>query len=63
MTPANIRYLLAYIAEHGFIAFYRTGKLLALNVYTKRENGKVVTCEEFEEIEPTLAAVRAWLGY
>lgn len=63
MTNEKIFTLLAYIIEHGFAAYFTDGKLFAENVYTKRENGEVVICKEWEEIEPTWAAVRAWLGY
>lgn len=55
--------LLAYIAGHGFDACFTDGKLLALNTYTKREGDRVVVLQCWEEIKPTLADVRAWLGY
>ena len=63
MITENIFTLLAYIAEHGFDACFTDGKLKALNVYTERKDGKIVCCQCWEEIEPNLAAVRAWLGY
>lgn len=51
--------LVAYIKANGTKAFEKDGKLFAENVYTM--NGEVYS--ELEEIEPTIKAVRIWLGY
>lgn len=56
----NANQLVAYIAKHSISASIgRDGKIVAEAVYCK--DG--VAFSEFETVEPTLEAVRNWLGY
>lgn len=56
----NAAQLVAYIAKHSIAAHLgRDGKIVAEAVYCK--DG--VAFSEIETIEPTLSAVRDWLGY
>lgn len=56
----NAAQLVAYIAKHSINAHVgRDGKIVAEAVYCK--DG--VAFSEVETIEPTLQAVRDWLGY
>jgi hypothetical protein len=51
--------LKGYIQAHGIEAMIHDNELIALGEYL--ENGKLFT--EWEKLEPTFEAVRAWLGY
>ncbi|WP_298993224.1 hypothetical protein [uncultured Desulfovibrio sp.] len=63
MIDTHILFLLEYPQRHDAAACYADGKLRALHVYTESKDGKLEFHRCWEEIEPTLAAVRAWLGY
>ena len=56
----NAQQLVAYIAKHSIDAHIdHEGKIVAEAVYCK--DG--VAFSELETIEPTLQAIRDWLGY
>lgn len=51
--------LAAFITEHGFRAEVRNGQLFGEMAYSSTAG----LSHEWEPVEPTLAAVREWLGY
>lgn len=56
--------LIDYIKSHGIEAHALNGALMALDVWTTRdETGRVVTDQAWVEVESTVKAVRDWLGY
>lgn len=57
---SNAQKLVAFIKSHGNDAFLSEGAITA-SVVVKYPNGEVRT--EWERVQPTLQAVRDWLGY
>lgn len=56
--------LLVYIRSHDTVARIRNGQLQGLCEWTKRrDDGTIEAGSQWETIEPTLEAVRNWLGY
>jgi len=59
-----MRALVETIKAHGTEAkIGEDGKLYGLAVFTYREGAEVLTGSEWECLEATPSAVRAWLGY
>lgn len=60
----NIDLLIEYLGAHGHDAHELEGRLFATSVYSQRNpRGVIESYSELEEIEPTVHAVREWLGY
>lgn len=55
--------LITYIESHGHSAVAFRGRLLVTCKATQRLDGRMVAFDLTETIEPTVAAVRRWLGY
>ncbi len=56
MPIGKIERLIAFIAVHGFVAYPMSGMIHARCDYFNRDSDWAV-------VEPTLEAVRQWLGY
>lgn len=54
-----MKQLLAILKAHGVNAHAQGGKIAAESIYTK--DG--ATHSQWETVEPTVYAVRCWLGY
>ena len=59
MSEIEIHQLKRYLQQHGVEAKVTDGKLMAID--ESALNGELIT--ETVELEPSMEAVRTWLGY
>lgn len=59
LTIILLNQLCAFIREHNFRCYPENGKIRAEMLYSSSDG----SFTQWETIEPTLSAVRDWLGY